>query len=205
MSRSNDSNGCSAPHSSVSTVKMAFSFLDNGLPDRGLRTDSGVAGLPTDRTDRSSPPSSEGIESHDDDREYVDCSSIWSWVDSSSRPNEALLPRPDFNEESLLHSCTSSSMDIRRLLWLCLSFAVLVLLGGGMAVTASKAATAGGRASGRWRRSEDGDGQRLRVRVECFGTNSQELREEGISTGFDGCRMVMIEGDRSAFEYERGL
>ena len=59
-------------------------------------------------------------------------------------------------------------------------------LGRGIAVTASKAATAGGNASGRWAFSTSRD---FLDRLLLFRLllKSPELRFEGISTGLDGC------------------
>lgn len=71
-------------------------------------------------------------------------------------------------------------------------------LGGGIAVTASKAATAGGRASARWLWSYCRDLRVAwvpRVRPECIEEKSSELRGEGISTGFDAGRMFIDVGD----------
>jgi hypothetical protein len=67
----------------------------------------------------------------------------------SSSMSSGPLPSEDAGVPSRLHSCTNSSIDMR----LCRDVRRCRDLGGGMAVTARSAATAGGSASGLWAES----------------------------------------------------
>ena len=189
--------GWSTPQSSVSIKQKLFSLRGVTSLEPWLRIDSGVAGLPTDMTDRSSA-SSDGRESHEDDLEYEDRSSAESSVDSSNKPNDAPLLKLGLKEESFLHSWTSSSMDICLELWRLLRCRLdCVRLGGGIAVTASKAATAGGRESARCTLLEGRDLRSaccVRLLPSLLALPSVGLRGDGISTGLDGdCMLIMVD------------
>ena len=151
--------GWSSTQSSEGGRESAFAFFAKDMLALEVLFASGVERLVRDDSDLSSA-SREGMESEEVDREVISSCLLGSSssglsrssLDSSANSNNMVmdwwLPKVG-SVTSCLHCCTSSSIDI-RLDWLSL-FRPLTCLdfGGGIAVTASRAATEGGRAS-RW-------------------------------------------------------